>query len=55
MEESNEREILIKGVIMWLGRNLVSEKFSGIHKNDPTKTPNNSVEGVSKAFPILSD
>ena len=34
--ESNERDISIEEVIMELGRNLVLEKFSGIHKNDPS-------------------
>ena len=33
--ESNERDILIEQAIMGLGRNLVLEKFSGIHKDDP--------------------
>ena len=32
--ESNERNILIKEAIM--GRNLVLEKFQGIHKDDPS-------------------
>ena len=33
--ESNERDILIEGAIVGLGRNLALEKFSGIHKDDP--------------------
>lgn len=33
--ESNERDILIEGAIMGLGKNLALEKFSVIHKNDP--------------------
>ena len=35
-EESNERDILIEGVIMGLGRNLVLGKLPGIYKDDPT-------------------
>lgn len=31
----NERDVLIEGVFMGLGRNLALEKFSGIHKVDP--------------------
>ena len=34
--ESNERDILIEGAIMGLGRNLVLGKFSGIHKDEPS-------------------
>ena len=34
--ESNERDILMEGAIMELGRNLVLEKFSVIHKDDPS-------------------
>ena len=32
--DSNEKDILIEGAIMGLGRNLVLGKFSGIHKDD---------------------
>ena len=32
--ESNERDILIEGAIMGLGRNLVLGKFPGIHKDE---------------------
>ena len=34
--ESNERDILIEGAIMGLGRNLVLGKFPGIHKEVPS-------------------
>ena len=34
--ESNERGILIEGVIMGLGTNLVPGRFPGIHKDDPS-------------------
>ena len=34
--ESKERDILIEGVIMGLARNLVLEKFPGIHKDEPS-------------------
>ena len=34
--ENKERDILIEGVVMWLKRNLTLEKFSGIHKDDPS-------------------
>ena len=32
--ERNERDILIEGAILWLGRNLVLGKLPGIHKDD---------------------
>ena len=35
-KESNERDILIEGAIMGLGRNLVPGKLPGIHKEDPS-------------------
>ena len=35
-DESKERDILIEGAIMGLARNLSLEKFSGIHKDDPS-------------------
>lgn len=34
--ESNERDLLIEGTIMGLGRNLVLKEIRGIHKNDPS-------------------
>ena len=34
--ENKERDILIEGAIMGLGRNLTLEKFPGIHKDDPS-------------------
>ena len=34
-EKTKERDILIEGAIMGLGRNLVPGKFTGIYKNDP--------------------
>ena len=33
---SNERDILIEGAIIGLGRNQVLGKFPEIHKNDPS-------------------
>ena len=33
--EKNERDILIDGFIIGLGRILVLGKFQGIHKDDP--------------------
>ena len=44
--ESKERDILIEGVIMGLGRNLALEKFPGIHGMTPVKTLSNSGEGA---------
>ena len=35
-DESKKRDILIEGAIMELARNLALEKFSGIHKDDPS-------------------
>ena len=35
-DESKERDIVIEGAIMGLARNLALEKFSGIHKDDPS-------------------
>ena len=32
----NERDNLIEGAIMGLGRNLVLGEFPGIHKDDPS-------------------
>lgn len=34
--ESNKRDILMEGVIVGLGRNLVLGKLPRIHKDDPT-------------------
>ena len=34
--KSKERDILIEGAIMGLTRNLALEKFTGIHKDDPS-------------------
>ena len=34
--ENNERDILIEGAIMGLGRNLVLGKLPGTHKDDPS-------------------
>lgn len=33
--ESKERDILIEEAIVGLARNLVLEKFLGVHKDDP--------------------
>lgn len=33
--EGNKRDILMEGHFMGLGRNLVSAKLSGIHKDEP--------------------
>ena len=38
-DESKERNILIEGAIVGLARNVALEKFSGIHKDDPSKDP----------------
>ena len=35
-DESKERDILIEGAIIGLARNVVLEKFPGIHKDDPS-------------------
>ena len=32
--ERNEKDLLVEGLIMGLGRNLVLGKFPGIHKDD---------------------
>lgn len=34
--ESKKRDIVIKGAILGLARYLALEKFSGIHKNNPS-------------------
>ena len=34
--ESKERDVLIEEAIIDLQRNLALEKFSGIHKDDPS-------------------
>ena len=34
--ENKERDVLIEGDIVGLGRNLVLGKFPGIHKDDPS-------------------
>ena len=33
---SNERDILIEGIVMGLGRKSVLGNFPGIHKDDPS-------------------
>ena len=35
-DESKETDNLIEGAFMGLARNLALEKFSGIHKDDPS-------------------
>lgn len=45
-------DFLIEEAVKWLGRNQVPEKFSGIHKDDPAKTPRSSGEGVLYGLPL---
>ena len=50
--KNKERDILIEGTIMKLGRNL---EFSGIHKYDPARTLSNSGEVTLTGLSLYSD
>ena len=44
--KSNKIDILIEGIIMDLGRNLILGKFPESTRITPSKTPSNSEEGA---------
>ena len=44
--ENNERDVLMGGGILGLSQNLVTEKFPGVHRMTPVKTPSNNGEGT---------
>ena len=41
-----KKYILIEGAIMGITKNMVLEKFSRIHKDDPSKTQSNREKGT---------